>query len=81
MNVLVNLLENAAPNAVIALLAVLYLQRQIASASDKLRDKMDSDHRELRDKMGSDHRELANAVAKLGERVAGLEAVIQPPAR
>ena len=69
MNVLVNLLENAAPNAVIALLAVLYLQRQIASASEKLRDKM-----------GSDHRELSSAVAKLGERVASLEAVIQRPA-
>ena len=53
MNVLVNLLENAAPNAVIALLAVLYLQRQITVSLDKLRDKMNSDHRELKDFVSS----------------------------
>ena len=69
MNVLINLLENAAPNAVIALLAVLYLQRQITAATDKLRDKMDSDHRELKD-----------SVTSLGERVAKLEGMIQPQA-
>ncbi len=65
MNVLVNLLENAAPNAVIALLAVLYLQRQITLSSDRLRDKMDSDHRQLQ-----------KAVSELSERVARLEGAV-----
>ncbi len=74
MNVLFNLLENAAPNAIIALLAVLFLWRQITAASDKQRDNMDK----LRDKMDGDHRELKDAISKLGERVARLEAVIQP---
>ncbi len=68
MNV-INLLENAATNAVIALSVVLYLQRQITAASDKLRDKMDSDYRELKDSLTS-----------LSECVAKLEGMIQPQA-
>ena len=37
MNLLMNMIENTAPNAVIVLIAVLYLQRQIASAKDELK--------------------------------------------
>ncbi len=51
MNVLLNLLENAAPTAIVALLAVLYLQRHITLSYGGLRDKMDRDKEGLHEKI------------------------------
>lgn len=69
MTGILNSLENTAPNAVIPLLAALCLQRLIENASNKLRDKMNKDHRKPKD-----------SVSSPGSRVSKTKGMMQPQA-
>ena len=76
------LIENGGLTAIFILLAVLYLERRITSVSDKLRDKMDSDHRELKHSIAEVRdsvAEVKDSLSEVKERVARLEGVIHLP--